>query len=81
MRRGELPEPLIARRLPKDIGAHKVLHMCYRGEIALTPQQLRAAMAAALEGETPKVQVVGHSAGDVAERLEQAVRRSGIGQS
>jgi hypothetical protein len=54
MRRGELPDPLIARRLPKDIGAHEVLQMCYRGEIVPTPQQRRAAMAAAaLDGETP----------------------------
>jgi hypothetical protein len=53
--------------------------MCYRGEIVLAPQRFRAALAAAmLEGETPKLQVVGHFAGDVAERLEQAVRRSGI---
>jgi hypothetical protein len=55
MPRGELPEPLMARRLPKDIGAHEVLQVRYRGEIVLTPQQLRAAMAAApLEGETPQ---------------------------
>ena len=29
--------------LPKDIGAHEVLQMVYRGEMSVTPQQMQAA--------------------------------------
>jgi hypothetical protein len=61
--------------------AIEVLQMEYRGEIELTPQQRRSAMAC-LPYEEPKLAVIGHVAedGTFAERLERALNRSGLQQ-
>ncbi len=64
--------------LPKDIGAHQLLQMVYRGEVKLTTQQLQAAKEC-LPYETPKLSAVsvGHMSGDdFASRLDLAIQRS-----
>lgn len=64
--------------LPQGIGALALLQMAYRGAVRLTPQQMRAAMAA-LPFEAPKLSAVsvGYFTGDnFAAQLEQQIRYS-----
>jgi hypothetical protein len=63
--------------LPKDIGAHEVLQMVYRGEISITPQQLSAAKEA-IAYEKPKLNAVATAELDgnsFAELLDKAIER------
>ena len=60
--------------LPKDIGAHELLQMVYRGEISVTPQQLSAAKES-IAYEKPKLTAVAHFEGSFAEALERAIER------
>jgi hypothetical protein len=63
--------------LPKDIGAHEVLQMVYRGEISITPQQLSAAKEA-IAYEKPKLTAVATAELDgnsFAELLDKAIER------
>jgi hypothetical protein len=63
--------------LPKDVGAHEVLQMVYRGEIAVTPQQLSAAKEA-IAYEKPKLTAVATAELDgnsFAELLDKAIER------
>jgi hypothetical protein len=60
--------------LPKDIGAHEVLQMVYRGEITVTPQQLSAAKES-IAYEKPKLTAVAHFEGSFYQALEQAIER------
>jgi hypothetical protein len=62
------------RVLPKDIGAHEVLQMVYRGEISVTPQQLSAAKEA-IAYEKPKMAVVAHFEGSFYEALEREIEK------
>jgi hypothetical protein len=64
--------------LPDGVGAHQLLQMVYRGEVKVSPQQMRAAIEC-LQFETPKLQSVGVGFIDgtaFADRLERALRRS-----
>jgi hypothetical protein len=65
--------------LPKDIRALQLLQMEYRGEIVLTHNQRRAAIAC-LQFESPKLGVVATtnmSSEDFAACLDRAITRSG----
>jgi hypothetical protein len=67
-----------AQPIPKDASALEVLQMGYRGEVKLTPQQIRCAEAT-LPHENPRMSAVavGYLTGDTfAERLERAIQRS-----
>jgi len=69
------------RAIPKDIRALQLLQMEYRGEIELTYNQRRAAIAC-LQFESPKLGVVATTtmnADDFASMLDRAIARSGIG--
>ena len=73
----ELSERNLAM-IPKGVRAKELLQMVYRGEVQLTPQQMRAAEKC-LEFEEPKVSAVavGHFDGkDFATQLEKAIARS-----
>ena len=64
--------------LPEGTTAKQALEMVYRGEIVLTPQQMRAAIEC-LQFEVPKVSAVavGHLNGDdFASALDRAIERS-----
>jgi hypothetical protein len=64
--------------LPIGATAKQALEMVYRGEIVLSPQQMRAAIEC-LQFEVPKVSAVaiGHMNGqDFASALERAIERS-----
>ena len=74
VRQEEQQEPT----LPDDVGALRLLQMVYRGEVKVSPQQMRAAIEA-LPFEAPKLQSVGVGYIDgtaFADRLERALRRS-----
>ena len=58
--------------LPKDIGAHELLQMVYRGEISVTPQQMQAAKES-IAYEKPKAKEP--SGGSFYEMLENAIER------
>jgi hypothetical protein len=67
--------------LPKDIRALQLLQMEYRGEIELTHNQRRAAIAC-LQFESPKLGVISTTtmnADDFASMLDRAIARSGMG--
>ena len=62
-----------------SISALALLQMVYRGEVKVTPQQMRAAMAA-IQFETPKLGVMATtnmSSEDFATMLDRAIARSG----
>jgi hypothetical protein len=63
--------------LPDNITALPLLQMAYRGQVQLTPQQMRAAIEA-LPFEVPKLGVTANVMvdGSFAERLERALERS-----
>src|SRR5215471_18692131 len=64
--------------LPAGTTAKQALEMVYRGEIVLSPQQMRAAIEC-LQFEVPKVSAVAvsHMTGnDFASALERAIQRS-----
>ena len=64
--------------LPEGTTAKQALEMVYRGEIVLSPQQMRAAIEC-LQFEVPKVSAVAisHMEGqDFASALERAIQRS-----
>jgi len=64
--------------LPEGTSAKQALEMVYRGEIVLSPQQMRAAIEC-LQFEVPKVSAVAvtHMDGsDFASALERAIERS-----
>ena len=64
--------------LPEGTTAKQALEMVYRGEIVLSPQQMRAAIEC-LQFENPKVSAVAvsHMNGqDFASALERAIQRS-----
>jgi len=66
--------------LPEGTSAKQALEMVYRGEIVLSPQQMRAAIEC-LQFEVPKVSAVAvtHMDGqDFASALERAIERSGV---
>ena len=72
-------KPMAQPELPKDIRALQLLQMEYRGEIALTHNQRRAAMAC-LQFESPRLGVVATtnmSGEDFASLLDRAIARSG----
>jgi hypothetical protein len=69
--RMELPQP----PLPKDISALRLLQMEYRGEIELTPNQRRAAIAC-LQFESPKLGAVAVAMnGSFAEELDRLIMK------
>ena len=60
--------------LPEGTTAKQALEMVYRGEIVLSPQQMRAAIEC-LQFEVPKVSAVAHIDGSsLADRLEKELR-------
>jgi hypothetical protein len=64
--------------LPEGTTAKQALEMVYRGEIVLSPQQMRAAIEC-LQFEVPKVSAVAIShmdGSDFASALERAINRS-----
>jgi hypothetical protein len=63
--------------LPEGITALPLLQMAYRGQVQLTPQQMRAAIEA-LPFENAKLGVTANVMvdGSFAERLERALERS-----
>jgi hypothetical protein len=64
--------------LPEDVGALRLLQMVYRGELKVSPQQMRAAIES-LPFEAPKLTAIALSsmtAQDFASRLDRAVERS-----
>jgi len=64
--------------IPIGIGAKRLLQMVYRGEVKLSPQQMRAAIEC-LPFEEPKLATVGvaHITGkDFAAMLDRAINRS-----
>jgi hypothetical protein len=64
--------------LPTGTSAKQALEMVYRGEIVLSPQQMRAAIEC-LQFEVPKVSAIAvtHMDGsDFASALERAIERS-----
>jgi hypothetical protein len=70
--------PFAPERIPDDVLALPLLQMAYRGQVKLTPQQMRAAIEA-LPFENPKVSAVqvSHINGnDFASALERAIARS-----
>jgi len=64
--------------LPEGVNALTLLQMVYRGEVKVTPQQMRAAMAA-LPFEVPKLAVTTNApwTDSLADALERALIRSG----
>jgi hypothetical protein len=65
-------------QLPEGTTAKQALEMVYRGEIVLSPQQMRAAIEC-LQFEVPKVSAiaVSHMDGsDFASALDRAIQRS-----
>jgi len=64
----------LGRQLPKDIGAHELLQMVYRGEIAVTQQQMQAARES-IAYEKPKLTAVAHIEGSFAEALEREIEK------
>ena len=63
--------------LPQGTTAKQALEMVYRGEIVLTPQQMRAAIEC-LQFEVPKVSAVGVAhlnENDFASALDRAIER------
>jgi hypothetical protein len=65
----------------RGLNAHQIIQMVYRGELEVTPMQMKA-LSIAIAYETPKLAVIGHVAedGTFAERLERALSRSGLHQ-
>jgi hypothetical protein len=64
--------------LPEDVGALQLLQMAYRGEVKLSPQQMRAAIES-LPYENPKLSAMAISSWsehDFARRLDAAIERS-----
>jgi hypothetical protein len=64
--------------LPDNITALPLLQMAYRGQVQLTPQQMRAAIEA-LPFEVPKLSATAHTMMDeksFAAQLERAIERS-----
>jgi hypothetical protein len=64
--------------LPNSITAHELLQMCYRGQVKLTPQQIRSATEC-LPFESPKLSAaaVSHmNEKSFAAALERAIERS-----
>jgi hypothetical protein len=64
--------------LPDNIGALPLLQMAYRGQVQLTPQQMRAAIEA-LPFEVPKLSAAAIATIDgksFAEALERCIERS-----
>jgi hypothetical protein len=64
--------------LPDGITALPLLQMAYRGQVQLTPQQMRAAIEA-LPFEVPKLSASAHLIGDeksFAAALDRAIERS-----
>jgi hypothetical protein len=64
--------------LPEGTSAKQALEMVYRGEIVLSPQQMRAAIEC-LQFEVPKVSAVAIShmdGNDFASALDRAISRS-----
>jgi hypothetical protein len=73
-----MPEEPDQPTLPENVGALELLQMVYRGEVKVSPQQMRAAIEA-LPFEAPKLSAVrvGYMTGqDFAAQLERAVERS-----
>jgi len=62
------------RVLPKDMGAHELLQMVYRGEISITPQQMQAARES-IAYEKPKLTAVAHFEGSFAEALDREIEK------
>jgi hypothetical protein len=66
------------QHLPENIGALPLLQMAYRGQVQLTPQQMRAAIEA-LPFEVPKLSAAAVATIDgqtFAEALERCIERS-----
>ena len=64
--------------IPDNIGALPLLQMAYRGQVELTPQQMRAAIES-LPYETPKLSATAIATMDgktFAEALERCIERS-----
>jgi hypothetical protein len=72
MEEGRLGRQIVI--LEKDVGAHELLQMVYRGEITVTPQQLSAAKEA-IAYERPKLTATAHLEGSFYQALEQAIER------
>jgi hypothetical protein len=72
-------EQEVAQAVPLDLDALTYLQLVYRGQIEAESQRMRAAMAC-LQFERPKLAVVAsvNDPAAFAERLEAAIRRSGI---
>jgi hypothetical protein len=63
--------------LDKDVGAHELLQMVYRGEITVTPQQMQAARES-IAYEKPKLTAVATAeldGGSFADLLDRAIER------
>jgi hypothetical protein len=69
----------VQRIIPKDIGALQLLQMEYRGEIELTHNQRRSAIAC-LQHESPKFGVIATitNVDDFASMLDRAIQRSQV---
>jgi hypothetical protein len=77
----EQQQEAMERAIPKDVRALQLLQMEYRGEIELTHNQRRAAIAC-LQFESPKLGVIATanmSSDDFCAALERAIARSGVG--
>ena len=59
--------------LPVGTTAKEALRMVYRGEIVLSPQQMRAAIES-LPYETPKLSATAHIVGSFSDQLEKELR-------
>src|SRR5215469_11004938 len=59
--------------LPEGTTAKEALRMVYRGEIVLSPQQMRAAIES-LPYETPKLSATAHIIGSFSDQLEKELR-------
>jgi hypothetical protein len=76
----EQQQEAMERAIPKDIRALQLLQMEYRGEIELTHNQRRAAIAC-LQFESPKLGVVATTnmtSEDFAAMLDRAIARSQV---
>ena len=62
------------RVLPKDMGAHELLQMVYRGEVTITAQQMQAAKES-IAYEKPKLTAVAHFEGSFAEALDREIEK------